>query len=125
MKNEFIFPANIKVGGPYSPAVRSGKTVYCSGQLGTDPVTGELAEGVEAQARQAILNLQSVLNAAELDLCDVVKTTVFLANIADFAAINVVYAEMFGETRPARSCYAVAALPKGGQIEIECIARKG
>jgi 2-iminobutanoate/2-iminopropanoate deaminase len=126
MANEYLIakaaPAAV---GPYSHAVRAGKTLYASGQLGIDPVTGALAEGVEAQARQALNNLSAVLKAAHMGLEDVVKTTVFLTNMGDFAAVNAIYAEAFGETKPARSCVAVAALPKGGLVEVEAIARKG
>ena len=124
MKNEFIIadgaPAAV---GPYSHAVKAGKTLYISGQLGLDPVSGELVEGVEAQARVALENLKSVLSAAKMEMADVVKTTVFLKDMGDFAAINAIYAEAFGDTKPARSCVAVAALPKGGLFEIEAIAR--
>ncbi len=126
MKNEFVFadgaPAAV---GPYSHAVKSGKTLYCSGQIGVDPATGALTEGVEAQAKQALTNLKTVLNAADMDLCDVVKTTVFLKDMGDFAAVNAIYAGVFGETKPARSCVAVAALPKGALFEIEAVAKKG
>lgn len=126
MKNEFIVadaaPAAV---GPYSHAVKAGKTLYTSGQLGLDPISGELVEGVEAQARVALDNLKAVLKEAEMGMEDVVKTTVFLKEMSDFAAINAIYAEAFGDTKPARSCVAVAALPKGGLFEIEAIARKG
>ena len=110
--------------GPYVHAVKTGDTVYTSGQLGLVPETGELAVGVEAQAEQAIQNLQAVLEAADMSLANVVKTTVFLADIKDFAAINAIYAKYFiGET-PARSCVQVGAIPKGGLFEIEAIAVK-
>jgi len=125
MPNEFIIAQGAPAAvGPYSHAVRSGKHLYVSGQLGLDPVTGALAEGVQAQARVALSNLKAVLGAAGLDLRDVVKTTVFLQDMGDFAAVNAIYAEAFGDTKPARSCVAVAALPKGGLVEIEAIARK-
>ncbi len=126
MKNEPIIAQGAPAAvGPYSHAVRAGKTLYASGQLGLDPVTGQLAEGVEAQARTALSNLKAVLEAAGMEMADVVKTTVFLVDMGDFAAINAIYADAFGETKPARSCVAVAALPKGGLFEIEAIARKG
>lgn len=125
MKHEYIIadgaPAAV---GPYSHAVRSGKTLYISGQLGLDPVSGELVEGVEAQARVALSNLKAVLEAAKMGMEDVVKTTVFLKEMSDFAAVNAIYAEAFGDVKPARSCVAVAALPKGGLFEIDAIARK-
>lgn len=108
--------------GPYSQAVRTGGLVFCSGQLGIDPATGKLAgDTVEAQAEQAARNVESVLIAAGLSLEDVVKTTCFLADIADFAAFNAVYAKYF-VSKPARSCFAVKALPSGGLCEIEVVA---
>jgi 2-iminobutanoate/2-iminopropanoate deaminase len=110
--------------GPYSQAIRSGDMVFCSGQLGIEPVSGELVEGVEAQAERALRNLQSVLDAAGLGFDDVVKTTIFLADIGDFAAVNAVYAPFMPDPPPARSTVQVAALPKGGLVEIEAIARR-
>ena len=110
--------------GPYVHAVMAGNTVYTSGQLGLIPETGELAEGVEAQAEQAIKNLEVVLEEAGCTLKDVVKTTVFLADINDFAKINAVYAKYFDEQKPARSCVQAGALPKGGLFEMEVIAVK-
>jgi 2-iminobutanoate/2-iminopropanoate deaminase len=110
--------------GPYSQAIRSGDMVFCSGQLGIEPVSGELVEGVEAQAERALRNLESVLDAAGLGFDDVVKTTIFLADIGDFAAVNSVYAPFMPDPPPARSTVQVAALPKGGLVEIEAIARR-
>ena len=110
--------------GPYSQAIRSGDMVFCSGQLGLDPVSGDLAEGVEAQAERALRNLASVLDAAGLGFDDVVKTTIFLADIGDFAAVNTVYSRHMPDPPPARSTVQVAALPKGGLVEIEAIARR-
>ena len=110
--------------GPYSQAIRTGDTVYCSGQLGLDPATGELVEGVEAQAERALRNLQSVLDAAGLGFDDVVKTTIFLADIGDFATVNAVYARHMPDPPPARSTIGVGALPKGGLVEIELVARR-
>ena len=110
--------------GPYVHAVKAGNIVFTSGQLGLIPETGELAEGVEAQAEQAIKNIQAVLEEAGCTLKDVVKTTVFLADMKDFAAINVIYAKYFNENSPARSCVQAAALPKGGLFEMEVIAVK-
>lgn len=125
MKNAFITAQGAPAAvGPYSHAVQSGKTLFLSGQLGLDPLTGELVEGVQAQTRQALANLQKVLEAAGMGIEDVVKTTVFLKEMSDFAAMNAIYAEAFGDTKPARSCVAVAALPKGGLFEIEAIARR-
>ena len=110
--------------GPYSQAIRSGDMLFCSGQLGIDPATGELVAGVEAQTERALRNLQSVLDAAGLGFDDVVKTTIFLADIGDFAAVNAVYARFMPDPPPARSTVQVAALPKGGRVEIEAIARR-
>lgn len=113
-----------KAVGPYSACIDAGETVYVSGQLGLDPSSGELAEGVEAQAKQSLANIGALLEAAGLTYDNVVKTTVLLADIDDFAAVNQVYAEVFAEPYPARSCFAVAALPKGGLVEIEAIAAR-
>ena len=110
--------------GPYVHAVKAGNILFTSGQLGLIPETGELAQGVEAQAEQAIKNIQAVLEEAGYTLKDVVKTTVFLADMKDFAAINVIYANYFNENPPARSCVQAAALPKGGLFEMEVIAVK-
>jgi 2-iminobutanoate/2-iminopropanoate deaminase len=110
--------------GPYSQAIASGDLVFCSGQLGLDPATGELVEGVEAQAERAMRNLAAVLDAAGLTLADVVKTTIFLADMADFAAVNAVYGRHVPDPPPARSTVQVAALPKAGRVEIEAIARR-
>ena len=108
--------------GPYCHAKLAGNTLYTSGQLGLIPATGELPQGVEAQATQALDNLSAVLAAAGMSCDDVVKTTVFLADMNDFAAINTIYAKYFPGEAPARSCVQVAALPKGALFEIEAIA---
>lgn len=108
--------------GPYNQAVRAGNFVFASGQLGLDPATGALVEGVEAQARQALANLQAVLQAAGATFADVVKTTIFLADMQDFQAVNTIYAASFAADPPARSTIQVAALPRGGAVEIEMIA---
>jgi 2-iminobutanoate/2-iminopropanoate deaminase len=111
--------------GPYCQAKLCGNTLYTSGQLGLVPATGKLAEGgVEAQAKQALENLGAVLREAGMTFADVAKTTCFLADIADFAAFNGVYAEYFQGEVPARSCFAVKSLPLGGLVEIECVAVK-
>ena len=123
--NQTISAANAPAAvGPYCHAKLCGNTLYASGQLGLDPTTGILAEGVEAQAHQALKNLGAVLAQAGMDYSDVVKTTVFLTDINDFAAINTIYAQYFSSEPPARSCIAVAALPKGGLFEIEVVAVK-
>jgi 2-iminobutanoate/2-iminopropanoate deaminase len=111
--------------GPYSQGIASGDLVFCSGQLGLDPGTGTLVEGVEAQAERALRNLAAVLDAAGCSWADVVKTTIYLANIGDFGTVNGVYARFMADPAPARSTFAVGELPKGGLIEIEAIARRG
>ena len=111
--------------GPYSQAVLTGNTLYCSGQVALDPATGAMVGGgdVVAEARQIIKNMDAVLGAAGAGAANVVRTTVFLADLADFAAVNEVYAEYFdGPVSPARACVQVAALPKGAKVEIDCIA---
>jgi 2-iminobutanoate/2-iminopropanoate deaminase len=111
--------------GPYSQGIVSGDLIFCSGQLGLDPSSGELVEGgVEAQAERALRNLTAVLDAAGASIADVVKTTIFLADMADFAAVNTIYARHMPDPPPARSTFAVGALPKGARIEIEAIARR-
>lgn len=110
--------------GPYCHAKLAGNTLYTSGQLGLIPATGELPQGVEAQATQALDNLSAVLAAAGMTCADVVKTTVFLADMGDFAAINAIYAKYFPGEAPARSCVQAAALPKGALFEIEAVAVK-
>ena len=112
--------------GPYSQGIRSGELVFCSGQLGLEPSSGALVDGgVEAQAERALKNLGAVLDAAGATFADVIKTTIFLVDIGDFAAVNAVYATFMPEPPPARSTVGVAALPKGGLVEIEAIARRG
>lgn len=110
--------------GPYSQAIASDGLLFVSGQIPLDPATGDLLDGtIEQQTERALLNLQAILAAAGASLADVVKTTVFLADIGEFAAMNGVYARFFGEAPPARSAFQVAALPKGARVEIEAIAR--
>ena len=109
--------------GPYSQGMEVNGLVFTSGQLGIDPATGALPEGIEAQAEQACKNVQAILEACGSGMDKVVKTTCFLAEIADFAAFNEVYAKYFTSC-PARSCFAVKYLPKGGLVEIEAIAEK-
>lgn len=111
--------------GPYSQAIEANGTVYVSGQLPIDPATGEFAAGgIQAQARQSLTNMKNILAEAGLTMQNVVKVTVLLADIADFAAVNEVYAEFFSAPFPARSAFQVAALPKGAGVEIEAIAVK-
>ena len=112
-----------KAIGPYSQAIRTENLVFTAGQVGLDPATMELVQGgIEAQARRALSNLKKVLESADSGLNFVVKTTVFLQDMRDFANMNSIYAEFFPENPPARSTVQVAALPKGALIEIECIA---
>jgi len=113
--------------GPYSQAIDSGcGLLFVSGQLPIDPSTGAFPEGgVKEQTRQSLLNASAILQAAGLGLSDVVKTTVFLADMGDFAAMNEVYASFFTEPFPARSAVAVKTLPKGALVEVECIAARG
>lgn len=111
--------------GPYSHAVAGGGLVFLSGQVGADPVTGDLADGVAAQAEQALRNIAVVLGAAGTDLSRVVKATIFLTDMGDFATVNEVYARHVGESKPARSTVTVAALPKGALVEIEMTALAG
>ena len=110
--------------GPYSQAIEVNGMVYASGQIPVNPATGEIPEGVEAQAKQALTNLTNLLAEAGSSIEKVVKTTVFIKNMEDFGKINEIYAEYFTGTYPARSCVEVARLPKGGLIEIEAIAAK-
>ncbi len=111
--------------GPYSQAVEANGTVYVSGQLPIDPATGAFAEGgVKALTRQSLSNVKAILAEVGLGMKDVVKTTVFLADMADFAEMNEVYAEFFSAPFPARSAVAVKALPKGARVEIECVAAR-
>ena len=112
-----------KALGPYSQALKAGGFVWCSGQIPINPATGAIeAVTIEDQTRQAIENLSNVLAAAGTSLSSVVKTTVFIKDMNDFVALNGVYAEMFGETKPARSCVEVARLPKDVKVEIEAVA---
>ena len=108
--------------GAYSQAIRSGNLIFVAGQLGADPATGELADGVAAQAERVLLNLTAVLDAAGASLDRVVKTTIFLSDMANFATVNEAYARHFPAPYPARSTVAVRELPRGGLVEIECIA---
>jgi len=108
--------------GPYSQAIRAGNFLFASGQLGLDPQSGKLQEGVEAQARQALTNIQAVLQSAGSSIDRVVKTTIFLADMNDFAKVNAIYGDVFQQEPPARSTVQVAALPLGGLVEVEVIA---
>lgn len=124
MKKMFNAEKGPAAVGPYSHAVIAGDTIYVSGQLGINPQTGKLAEGVISQAQQGFKNLETILAEAGYDLTDVVKTTVFLTNMGDFAEVNKIYGEYFSDWKPARSCVAVKSLPLGGEFEIEVVAVK-
>ena len=109
--------------GPYSQAIQVGNLLYTSGQIPIDPATGQIVEGgIEAQTRQSLLNVQAILKEAGVTMGSVVKTTVFMADMNDFPAMNAVYAEFFTQPFPARSAVAVKTLPKGALIEIEVVA---
>lgn len=109
--------------GPYSQAIHAGNLVFVSGQLPVDPATGNFAEGgIKELTRQSLTNMKNILEAEGLKMCQVVKTTVFLADMADFAEMNEVYAEFFEKPFPARSAIAIKTLPKNARVEIECIA---
>jgi 2-iminobutanoate/2-iminopropanoate deaminase len=109
--------------GPYSQAARAGGLLFTAGQVGFDPATGELVDGgISEQTERVLKNIRAILAAERLDLSSVVKTTVFLVDMADFTAMNAVYAAEFGDHRPARSTVAVAALPRGARVEIDAVA---
>lgn len=110
--------------GPYSQGVDAGELVFVSGQLPIDPATGAMPEGAAEQAKQSLTNLKAILEQAGTSMANVAKTTIYLADINDFAAVNEVYAQFFPAPYPARSCFAVAALPKAALVEIEAIATK-
>lgn len=111
-----------KAVGPYSQAVMANGTLYISGQIPVNPADGKVADNIEDQARQVLKNIGAILEEAGLDYSNVVKTTVLLADIADFGAVNAVYSGFFASEQPARACYQVAALPLGVKVEIEAIA---
>jgi len=111
--------------GPYSQAILAGDELFCSGQIPLDPASGEIVGGdAKTQARQVLANLQAVLTAANFSAADVVKTTIYLVDINDFAAVNSEYEKLFDASRPARSTVAVAALPRGARVEIDAIAKR-
>ena len=124
--NTAIYTPNAPAAiGPYSQAVQAGNMLFVSGQIPVDPATGNFAgEDIVTQTKQSLTNVKNILEAAGYSLNDVVKTTVLLADIADFAAMNAVYAEFFSENKPARACFAVRDLPKAALVEIEAIACK-
>ncbi len=125
MKHEHVVtPHAPKPIGPYSQAIQFGSELFCSGQIALDPQTGEMVDGdVGAQTERVLQNLGAVLCAAGYTFAEVVKTTIFLIDMNDFPAVNKVYEHYFGASKPARSTVAVAALPRGARVEIDCIAR--
>jgi 2-iminobutanoate/2-iminopropanoate deaminase len=110
--------------GPYSQAIQTGNMLFSSGQLGLDPETGTLPEGIQAQAAQALANVDAILKEAGFERSNVVKTVVFLKNMSDFGVVNELYADFFGDHKPARSCVEVSCLPKNGLVEIEVVAAR-
>ncbi len=124
MKKIIASPQAPKAVGPYSQAVETDGTLYVSGQLPIDGTTGKMAEGIEAQTRQSLTNIGHILREAGYDFSDVVKTTVLLQSMSDFAAMNAVYGEFFPGDKPARMCYQVAALPMGALVEIDAVGVK-
>ncbi len=123
MRERIFTPNAPEPIGPYSQAILAEGVLFCSGQIPIDPQTGELVDGdVAAQAERALRNLEAVLKAAGKNFDDVVRTSLYLVDMADFAAVNAVYDRYFGSVKPARSTVAVAALPKGARIEIDCVA---
>ena len=111
--------------GPYSQAIISGNLLFTSGQLGLKPDTGTLPAGITDQTNQSLQNIQAILDEAGFQKSDIIKTVIYLKNMADFAVVNTIYAGFFGDHKPARSCVEVSCLPKDGLIEIEVIARRG
>jgi 2-iminobutanoate/2-iminopropanoate deaminase len=124
MKQIIFAESAPKAVGPYSQAVANGELVFTSGQLGIDVATSKLADGVQAQAHCAMKNLGAVLAVTGLSYTSILKTTIFLKDMGDFAVVNTVYAGYFAGDFPARSCVQVAALPLGGLVEIECVAAR-
>lgn len=122
MKKIIASPKAPKAVGPYCQAVDLNGTVFVSGQLPVNPETGKMPQGIDAQTRQSLDNLGAILEEAGLGYGDIVKTTVLLSDIADFGAMNAVYAEYFPADKPARVCYQVAALPMGAMVEIDAVA---
>src|SRR6185369_4941362 len=109
--------------GPYSQAIREGDFIFCSGQIALDPISGTMKNGsIEEETKQVLANVGEVLKAGGVHFASIIKTTIFLTDMNDFARVNEVYAQTLGDVKPARSTVAVSALPKGARIEIECIA---
>ena len=111
--------------GPYSQAIAAGEFLYTSGQLGINPETGSLPGDIAGQTKQSLKNIHAILEEAGLQKSDVVKTVIYLKDLSDFAVVNEIYAEFFGDHKPARSCVEVSRLPKDGLVEIEAVAQQG
>ncbi len=125
MANTFISTVKAPAAiGPYSQAIQTEDMLFTSGQLGLDPQTGSLPEGIQAQTSQALANVNAILKEAGFTKENVIKTTVFLKDMTDFGAVNEIYADFFGDHKPARSCVEVARLPKNGLVEIEVVAAR-
>ena len=125
MANTIISTAKAPAAiGPYSQAIQTGNMLFSSGQLGLDPKTGTLPDGIQAQTAQALANVDAILKEAGFERSDVVKTLVFLKDMTDFGAVNELYADFFGDHKPARSCVEVSRLPKNGLVEIEVVAAR-
>jgi len=122
MKKNIIASSKFPVSGPYSAAVEVNDIIFISGQLPIDPATGEIIKDIKTSARQVLINIQTILEQAGLDMSNVVETTIFLKNIADFSVVNEIYASFFPKDPPARSTVEASALPKGVPLEIEAIA---
>lgn len=124
-KRVIATPLAPKAVGPYSQAIEAGSTIYVSGQLPVDPATGRMAEGVEEQTRRSLQNVAAILSEAGASMSDVVKVTVLLQHMDDFAAMNGVYATFFSGAMPARVCFEAASLPMGALVEIDAVAVRG
>ncbi len=122
MKKKIIASTKFPVSGPYSAAVEANDIIFISGQIPIDPATGEIVTDIKTATMRVLTNIQAILNKTGLDMSSIVKTTIFLKNMADFAAVNEIYAGFFSEEPPARSTIEASVLPKGAPIEIEAIA---
>jgi 2-iminobutanoate/2-iminopropanoate deaminase len=122
MKKKIISPTGISAAGPYSPAVEANDIIFISGQLPIDPSTGEIINDIKEATRQILINIQTILKKTDLDMSNVVKTTIFLKNIKDFSAVNEIYADFFPDEPPARSTIEASVLPREAPLEIEAIA---
>ncbi|MGA9110362.1 MAG: RidA family protein [Smithella sp.] len=122
MKKNVIASTKFPVSGPYSAAVEANDFIFISGQLPIDPATGEIINDIKTATRQVLINIQAILKKTDLDMSDIVKTTIFLKNITDFPVVNEIYAGFFPEEPPARSTIEASLLPKGALIEIEAVA---